>query len=67
MIIGEGPSAHDISRELSKVAKEVHLASRSPDIEVGKLDGHRNIWQHSMVCDSLQSNPLFTYFLTALK
>ncbi|XP_038982496.1 flavin-containing monooxygenase FMO GS-OX5-like isoform X1 [Phoenix dactylifera] len=49
VIIGMGASACDISKEISKVAKEVHLASRSTDIEAGKLDGHINIWQHSMV------------------
>ncbi|XP_020263736.1 flavin-containing monooxygenase FMO GS-OX-like 2 isoform X2 [Asparagus officinalis] len=49
VIIGKGASAHDISRELSKVAKEVHLASRSPDFKVGKLDGYNNIWQHLMI------------------
>ncbi|XP_010933690.3 flavin-containing monooxygenase FMO GS-OX5 [Elaeis guineensis] len=49
VVIGMGASAYDISREISKVAKEVHLASRSTNTEVGKHDGHINIWQHLMV------------------
>ncbi|XP_042503901.1 flavin-containing monooxygenase FMO GS-OX5-like isoform X2 [Macadamia integrifolia] len=49
VLIGNGPSAHDISREISEVSKEVHLASRSPNVKIGKLDNHCNIWNHSMV------------------
>lgn len=49
VIIGMGSSAQDISKEISHVAKEIHLASRSTDVIIGKLDGHDNIWQHSMV------------------
>ncbi|KAG9452377.1 hypothetical protein H6P81_005281 [Aristolochia fimbriata] len=49
VVIGSGPSAFDISRDIAKVAKEVHLASRSPDIEVGKVHGLDNVWQHLMI------------------
>ncbi|KAM0934339.1 putative flavin monooxygenase, FAD/NAD(P)-binding domain superfamily [Dioscorea sansibarensis] len=49
VLIGMGPSSLDISREISKVAKEVHIASRAKDTVVGKLDNHDNIWQHKMV------------------
>lgn len=47
--IGYGASAYDISREISKVARSVHLAIRSTEIGVGKMEGHDNIWHHSMV------------------
>ncbi|MED6109251.1 hypothetical protein PIB30_031690 [Stylosanthes scabra] len=49
VIIGFGASAFDISRDIAKVAKEVHLASRSPEIMVMKVPNHDNIWQHKMV------------------
>ncbi|XP_058104558.1 flavin-containing monooxygenase FMO GS-OX5-like isoform X2 [Magnolia sinica] len=49
VLIGKGPSALDISRDISKLAKEVHLTSRSIDAEVAKLEDHDNIWQHSMI------------------
>ncbi|KAH7659470.1 Flavin monooxygenase FMO protein [Dioscorea alata] len=49
VLIGMGASALDISREISKVAKEVRIASRTKDTVVGKLDSHDNIWQHKMV------------------
>ncbi|XP_039141522.1 flavin-containing monooxygenase FMO GS-OX5-like isoform X2 [Dioscorea cayenensis subsp. rotundata] len=49
VLIGMGASSRDISREISKVAKEVHIASRAKDTVVGKLDNHDNIWQHKMV------------------
>ncbi|CAL5381465.1 unnamed protein product [Camellia sinensis] len=49
-MIGNGPSAFDISREIATVAKEVHLSSRSPQhLQVSKLDNHHNIWQHSKI------------------
>ncbi|GFY92651.1 flavin-binding monooxygenase family protein [Actinidia rufa] len=47
VMIGNGPSAYDISREIATVAKEVHLSSRSPDVKVSRLGNHHNIWQHS--------------------
>ncbi|KAL0923723.1 hypothetical protein M5K25_007792 [Dendrobium thyrsiflorum] len=49
VIIGRGASAFDISKEISKLAKEVHVASRSSDFEPGKLDEYDNIWQHLMI------------------
>ncbi|XP_039141525.1 flavin-containing monooxygenase FMO GS-OX5-like isoform X2 [Dioscorea cayenensis subsp. rotundata] len=49
VLIGMGASALDISREISKVVKEVHISSRAKDTVVGKLDNHNNIWQHKMV------------------
>lgn len=50
VLIGSSASADDISREIAKVANEVHIASRSVQIEdIGQLPGYDNIWQHSMV------------------
>ncbi|XP_058106300.1 flavin-containing monooxygenase FMO GS-OX-like 3 [Magnolia sinica] len=49
VLIGKGPSGLDICRDISKLAKEVHLTSRSIDVEVAKLEGHDNIWQHPMI------------------
>ncbi|XP_074279988.1 flavin-containing monooxygenase FMO GS-OX5-like isoform X2 [Silene latifolia] len=45
VVIGNGPSAYDISRDICKVATEVHVSSRSPDATYSKLD--HNLWQHS--------------------
>ncbi|XP_076932604.1 flavin-containing monooxygenase FMO GS-OX5-like [Bidens hawaiensis] len=49
VIIGNGASASDISREIATTAKEVHLSTRSSDVKVTKLDGYRNIWQHMKI------------------
>ncbi|KAL8235652.1 hypothetical protein R6Q59_016733 [Mikania micrantha] len=49
VIIGNGSSAYDISRELTTVAKEVHLSSRSPNIKLSKLPKYNNLWQHSKI------------------
>ncbi|KAI3515404.1 hypothetical protein L1887_14299 [Cichorium endivia] len=49
VVIGNGPSAHDISREIATVAKEVHLSSRSSNVNVSRLDGYKNMWQHSKI------------------
>lgn len=58
ILVGSSVSANDISRELAGVAKEVHVACRSPgflclDASVDhekkpKLPGYDNIWIHSM-------------------
>lgn len=47
VLIGHSASAHDISREIATVAKEVHLSSRSKDVKVSKVDDCENMWQHS--------------------
>lgn len=46
VVIGDSASAHDISGEIAKVAKEVHLSSRSPGVKVSNYD---NAWQHSKI------------------
>jgi hypothetical protein len=49
VVIGSGPSAIDISKEIASVAKQVHLSSRAPNIQVSKLLNYDNMWQHSKV------------------
>ena len=49
VVIGHGPSGFDIAFDIAKVAKEVHLSSRFPQVEVRKLETYENIWQHSKV------------------
>ncbi|GAB4861918.1 hypothetical protein Ancab_037173 [Ancistrocladus abbreviatus] len=60
VLIGNGPSAFDISRDISKAAKEVHLSSRSPHAEFSKVDLYPNTWQHSqIVCVNEDSTVAF--------
>ncbi|XP_059654252.1 flavin-containing monooxygenase FMO GS-OX-like 3 [Cornus florida] len=49
VMVGAGPSAVDISRDIAKVAKEVHLSSRSSNVIVSKSNKYDNIWQHSKI------------------
>ncbi|KAL3516966.1 hypothetical protein ACH5RR_023868 [Cinchona calisaya] len=49
VVIGDGASAKDICQEIVKVAKEVHLSSRSPETKVSKLEMFNNLWQHSRI------------------
>lgn len=63
VVIGNGPSALDISREIATVAKEVHLSSRSSNVKASRLDGYDNMWQHLKVCSTqnphLKMNSLY--------
>ncbi|KAH6767479.1 hypothetical protein C2S52_018462 [Perilla frutescens var. hirtella] len=49
VVIGDGPSARDISIEISDVAKQVHLSSRSLNIDVSNFEYRDNMWQHSKI------------------
>ncbi|XP_042056696.1 flavin-containing monooxygenase FMO GS-OX-like 4 [Salvia splendens] len=50
VLIGSAASADDISRDIARFAKEVHVASRSAEVDkIGKFPGHDNIWLHSMI------------------
>ncbi|XP_052193646.1 flavin-containing monooxygenase FMO GS-OX5-like isoform X6 [Diospyros lotus] len=51
VMIGAGASTYDLCREVSKVAKEVHLASRAPDAQVSRLNDYPNVWQHLKIVD----------------
>lgn len=49
-MIGSAASAVDISRDIARVAKEVHVASRSIANEaIEKQPGYDNMWLHPMV------------------
>ncbi|KAK9927508.1 hypothetical protein M0R45_024689 [Rubus argutus] len=50
ILIGSAFSAIDISRDIARVAKEVHIASRSVADETNeKHPGYDNLWFHSMI------------------
>ncbi|KAK6918566.1 Short transmembrane mitochondrial protein 1 [Dillenia turbinata] len=46
VVIGAGASAMDISKELSAVTKEVHLALKDPSVEFASRN---NTWGHPMI------------------
>jgi len=51
-LIGSAASAVDVSRDIAKVAKEVHVASRSYEYDtLGMQSGYDNMWLHPMVID----------------
>ncbi|CDP21454.1 unnamed protein product [Coffea canephora] len=49
VVIGHGPSGFDIAFDIAKVAKEVHVSSRFPQVKVRKLEIYQNVWQHSKI------------------
>lgn len=49
VVVGLGASGVDIAREISHVAKEVHIASRHDEHRLGKIDIYRNVWMHTEV------------------
>ncbi|XP_042512302.1 flavin-containing monooxygenase FMO GS-OX-like 5 isoform X2 [Macadamia integrifolia] len=50
VLIGSSSSASDISRDIARVAKEVHIAARSvTDETMVKQPGYENIWLHPMI------------------
>ena len=51
ILIGLGTSSFDISRDIARLAKEVHVATRpKPDLKGRKLENVRNICFHTLVC-----------------
>jgi cation diffusion facilitator CzcD-associated flavoprotein CzcO len=48
-VVGLGASGIDIAREISQVAKEVHIASRQNEHRLGKIDLYPNVWMHAEV------------------
>lgn len=54
IFIGLGPSSFDISSDVARVAKEVHVATRlNPDLKGMKLENVGNICFHTSVCKKL--------------
>ena len=52
VVIGNAASGEDISRELARVAKDVHLSGRtwSSNVDFSEpLGEHKNLWRHSTV------------------
>lgn len=49
VVIGNGPSATDLSSEIAMVAKEVHKSSRSQNVKATKSEKFNNMWQHSKI------------------
>ncbi|CAH8377035.1 unnamed protein product [Eruca vesicaria subsp. sativa] len=50
VVIGNFASGADISRDISKVAKEVHIATKSSPDTYEKLSGDKNnLWKHSQI------------------
>lgn len=50
VLIGSAASAVDISRDIAQVAKEVHVTSRSYEVEtLGMQSGYDNLWLHPMI------------------
>ncbi|XP_055810910.1 flavin-containing monooxygenase FMO GS-OX5-like [Solanum dulcamara] len=60
VVIGDGPSGHDISTDIATVAKQVHLTTRSSEIEVSKLDNYANMWKQSKI-DHVDENGEVTF------
>nr|KAJ0198386.1 hypothetical protein LSAT_V11C700346230 [Lactuca sativa] len=60
VVIGNGPSALDLSREIATVAKEVHMSSRSPHVKVSKSEKFSNIWQHAKI-DCINDDGTITF------
>ncbi|XP_048329130.2 flavin-containing monooxygenase FMO GS-OX-like 2 isoform X1 [Ziziphus jujuba] len=49
VIIGYGPSGYEISRDIATEAKQVHIATKIPNVQVQRLESHNNIWLHMMI------------------
>ncbi|KAL1187714.1 Flavin-containing monooxygenase FMO GS-OX-like 4 [Cardamine amara subsp. amara] len=50
VLIGNSASADDISRDIARFAKEVHVACRSNAADMYiKQTGYSNLWMHSMI------------------
>ncbi|KAG5607183.1 hypothetical protein H5410_028675 [Solanum commersonii] len=60
VVIGDGPSGHDISRDIATVAKQVHLTTGSSEIEVSKLDNYANLWNQEKI-DHVDENGEVTF------
>jgi cation diffusion facilitator CzcD-associated flavoprotein CzcO len=47
-----GASGIDIAREISNVAKDVHIAARYSEDRLGKIELYQNVWMHGEVQNS---------------
>uniref|UniRef100_A0A804LNC2 Flavin-containing monooxygenase n=1 Tax=Zea mays TaxID=4577 RepID=A0A804LNC2_MAIZE len=49
VVVGLGASGIDIAREISHVAKEVHISARYSEGRLGKIELYHNAWMHSEI------------------
>jgi hypothetical protein len=49
VVVGLRASGIDIAREISHVAKEVHIAARYSEDRLGKIELYHNAWMHGEV------------------
>ncbi|CAD6212011.1 unnamed protein product [Miscanthus lutarioriparius] len=49
VVVGLGASGIDIAREISHVAKEVHIAARYSEDRLGKIELYHNAWMHGEI------------------
>lgn len=49
VVVGLGASGIDIAREISHVAKEVHISARYSEDRLGKIELYHNAWMHSEI------------------
>ncbi|KAG0549909.1 hypothetical protein BDA96_01G294900 [Sorghum bicolor] len=49
VVVGLGASGIDIAREISHVAKEVHIAARYSEDKLGKIERYHNAWMHGEI------------------
>ncbi|KAL4363185.1 hypothetical protein GQ457_04G039600 [Hibiscus cannabinus] len=49
VLIGSGPSAIDIIKEIAPLAKQVHQAVRTRKLQSLRMENYNNAWQHSMI------------------
>ncbi|KAE8693784.1 repetitive proline-rich cell wall protein 1-like [Hibiscus syriacus] len=49
ILIGNGATAVDILKEMSPLAKQVHMAVRTPSFKLLNVDHYDNAWQHLMI------------------
>nr|CAB3500189.1 unnamed protein product [Digitaria exilis] len=55
VVVGLGASGIDIAREISYVAKEVHIAARYSEDRLGKIERYQNVWLHAEI-DCIQED-----------
>ncbi|KAK8702642.1 hypothetical protein V6N13_020985 [Hibiscus sabdariffa] len=49
VLIGSGPSAIDIIKEIAPLAKQVHQAVRTRKLQSLRMETYNNSWWHSMI------------------
>nr|XP_043622676.1 flavin-containing monooxygenase FMO GS-OX5-like [Erigeron canadensis] len=60
VVIGSGPSGWDLSGEIATVAKQVHISSRPPHLQLANLEIYNNLCQHAKI-DSINKDGTVTF------